>query len=105
MTPEEAKTSGRGDRDVTESASGLDAVVRQMPTWEERCGEYRTENHGKEICCKERQRKKGSRGVGARRRFCFGMVRGSRACFMSFENEREKLKMQERGDKCGCDIL
>lgn len=57
MTPEEAKTSGLGDRDVTESSSGLGAVVRQMPKWEERCGEYRTENHGKEICCKERQRK------------------------------------------------
>lgn len=64
MTPEEAKTSGRGDRDVTESSSGLGAVVRQMPTWEERCGEYRTENHGKEICCKERQRKRQQRSGG-----------------------------------------
>lgn len=105
MTPEEAKTSGLGDRDVTESSSALGAVVTQTPKWEERYGEYRTENQGKEICCKERQRKKSSRRVGAQRLFCFDMVRGSRACFMSSENDREKRKMQERGDKCGCDIL
>lgn len=44
-------------------------------------------------------------GVGSRALFCFDTVKRHQGTRYDFENDRETLKMQDRGDKCSSSIL